>query len=133
MSRMVSSSGSGSASSRARVPNTMAGVEYPDCMAPVAAKAAWMGWSDESVLSDSTVVTECPSAWAARITSLLANRPSRSTAEAPVSPEAEPNRTLTIPSRRRTLNRLSWTWHSRVRLTPLSSRVISIRSRLRWR
>ncbi len=83
--------------------STIAPAEYPDCIAPASTKASWIGWnSPVATLSASTVVISWPAAWAASSTSAETSRPSKRTAAAPVSPVAEPNRTLKNPSPRST-------------------------------
>ena len=92
--------------SNSHVPSIIAGVEYPDCIAPVATNAAWIGWSS-GLLNHSTVRTSWPSIWAANMQSVLVSLPSIRTAPAPVSPESEPYRTLIIPRRRNSCSSVS--------------------------
>ena len=108
MSRIAPRTDSGSRPSNAIVPSTIAPAEYPDWSAPVATKAAWIGWSPDSVFNASTVVTRWPSALIANTTSDDASEPSISTAAAPVSPVADPYFTENMPRRRSTLNSDSW-------------------------
>src|SRR6478752_2545014 len=97
-SRIVSSDGSGSRSSRARAVINIPGVQKPHCRPWHCMKPSWTGSSLPSTSRPSTVRTACPEAIAASIVQDFTGSPSTSTTQVPQLEVSQPQCVPVSPS-----------------------------------